>query len=255
MENKAYITWLNNEYTLWQNALKEAPFHKFKHHPAVIRMIGLTDLHQEFIPLIEHLDLPWQQLEATDQIGSPQYTVDINGVKLSGVCLRFIYYANTVLNVIEKMDSKRLAEIGAGYGGFYSVLALLAAHRNITIDHYTIFDLPDVLNFQSKYLRSFAVNDVPLVDNVSFMHSPVLSKFSNISHDYIMSFYALGEFDDATKNSYIENIISNVARGLIIWNPHSGSSDSLDQLRIHHPNIKVQPECPLTSPNNLQVTW
>lgn len=255
MESKDYTQWLNNEYTLWQNALKEAPFHKFKHNPAVIRMIGLTDLHREFIPLIEHLDLPWKELEATDQIGSPQYTVDINGVKLSGVCLRFIYYANRVLNVIDKMDSKRLAEIGAGYGGFYSVMALLAAHRNITIDHYTIFDLPEVLNFQSKYLRSFAYNNRPLVDNVSFMHSPDLSKFSNISHDYIMSFYALGEFDDATKNSYIENIISNVAQGLIIWNPHSGSDSSLDLLHSYHPSIKVKQEYPLTSINNQEVTW
>ena len=153
MENKDYTNWLNNEYTLWQNALKEAPFYKFKHHPAVIRMIGLADLHLEFVPLIEHLDLPWQQLESIDQIGSPQYTVDINGVKLSGVCLRFIYYANRVLDSVKNMTEIKLAEIGGGYGGFCAVVHLVARHRGIKIKQYTIYDLVPVQEFQEKYLK------------------------------------------------------------------------------------------------------
>lgn len=255
MKSEAYTTWLNNEYTLWQNALKEAPFYKFKHHPAVIRMIGLTDLHREFIPLIEHIDLPWQQLEAIDQIGSPQYTVDINGVKLSGVCLRFIYYANKVLDSVKDMPVIKLAEIGGGYGGFCAVFYTIAAYRNINIPEYLIFDLPDVLNFQHKYMRA-TIGDLPdKMGWVKFFYSPDLSKFKNINIDYVASFYALGEFDTPTKNAYIENIIANVPHGLILWNPHSGSDNSLDLLRRYHPSIKVKQEYPLTAINNLEVTW
>lgn len=254
METKAYTTWLNNEYTLWQNALKDAPFHKFKHHPAVIRMIGLTDLHREFIPLIQHLDLPWQQLEAIDQIGSPQHTVNINGVKLSGVCLRFIYYAHQVLDTIEKYEQKRLVEIGGGYGGFCAIIHALAIHRKIQIDNYIIYDLPEVQEFQIKYIRQ-------TFEYIGVSHKEVIFPYCFKPHlfernsDFAMSFYALGEFDTPTKNDYIENIIAKVPRGLILWNPHSGSDSSLDLLRRYHPTINVKPEHPLTSPNNQEVTW
>lgn len=254
MENETYTRWLNNEYTLWQAALKQSSIYSFKRHWHVIRMMGLEDQHLQFIPLIKDMDLPWQQLEAIDQIGSPIEPVDINGVKLSGVCLRFIYYANKVLNTVANYPEIRLAEIGGGYGGFCAVIQTIGLHKGI-IPHYTIYDLPEVLNFQKKYLRETLGAGLINIEKIKFMYAPDLSKFASPQHNFIMSFYALGEFDTPTKNAYIENIISNVPHGLVIWNPHSGSDDSLMWFRRHQPNIKVQPEFPLTSINNQEVTW
>jgi hypothetical protein len=167
--------------------------------------------------------------------------------------MRFIYYANKVLDIIEHYPSKSIVEIGAGYGGFCATIQIIARHRAIKLDSYFIFDLPNVLNFQRHYLRETIVAN-KYFDNIKYMYAADVARFK-ITSDFAISFYALGEFDDATKKSYIENIISNVAHGLVIWNPHSGSGDSLDLLRSHQPNIKVQTEFPLTSINNQEVTW
>ncbi len=250
-----YNTWLNNEYALWQSALQEIPFHKFKHHPQVIRMMGLEDDHLQFVPLIKNLPLPWEELQTIDQIGSPQQTIEVNGVKLSGVCLRFIYYADKVLDQVKDPGNIRLAEIGGGYAGFYAVICAIAFHRKMWLEEYAIFDLPQVLDFQAKYIRAVVDSGAIVPNKMNFYYSPDLSIFKNLKLDYIMSFYALGEFADKAKGDYIEHIISKVPHGLILWNPHSGSGNSLDLLRSHRHNITVEPEYPLTSENNLQVSW
>lgn len=256
MENKAYTTWLNNEYALWEQALNEAPFYQFKRNPQVQRMMGLMDEHLPFKPLIENLDLPWKQLEAIDQIGSPPVQVEVAGVKISGIGMRFIYYANKVLDSVQNMPSIHMAEIGGGYGGFCAIVHILARHRGLSIQEYTIYDLSPVQKFQEKYLKGIIKEYSHKGIRNLFFPCPIIHFYIRGQEpNFIMSFYAIGEFDDNRKNDYIESVISKVPAGMIIWNPHSGSSDSLDLLRKHQTNIKVQPEYPLTSPNNLQVTW
>lgn len=254
MENKKHTAWLNYEYSQWEKSLNNIDFYKFKQHQAVIRMIGLEDLHLPFITLIADLDLPWQQLEAIDKVGSPKQTVDINGVKLTGVCLRFIYYANKVLDTIKHYPSKSLVEIGCGYGGFCATIQVIAKHKKIKLDSYFMFDLPDVLNFQAKYLSEVLYNTGIRYENIRYLYSSDAMKFK-INADYLMSFYALGEFDNDTKANYINSIVADVPHGLLLWNPHSGANASTDLLKAVHPTINVKQEYPLTSIDNKEVTW
>ena len=103
---------------------------------------------------------------------------------------------------------------------------------------YKIYDLPEVQEFQRKYLNR--VTELTGLDTK-------LDDFCG--HEYCVSLYALGEFDDELKEHYIKNVVKNCQHGLIVWNPHSGASDTIDW------ECTIADEYPLTSPNNKICTW
>lgn len=253
METQKHKQWLTNEYDQWQKALNESTIDNFKQHPAVIRMIGLEDDHQQFAPLIQNLEIPWKDIETIDRIGKPPVCIVINSCKISGVCLRYIYYADKILKKLSEIDARIVLEIGGGYAGLFSVLSLIKNYRRIKIDNYTISDLPESNAFHFKYLKETVGDSI-----IRGFNSTVINhiKENKTNFQYIISFYALGEFDNKTKEDYIHNVISKIPHGFIVWNAHSGADDTgIELIKKYHPTLVVQPENPLTSPGNIQLTW
>lgn len=215
----SYTEWLNNEYGQWVRALQESTVDNFKQHPMVKRMLGNID-DGEYVEFIK--DIGKEQFVLTAKIN------EIGGAYLGG-WYRFIYYAKKVL----QDNPTAIVEIGGGVGQFYAVLRALGYKGS-----YFIYDLPEVKEFQRKYL-----------DRVTEL-TGLNTDLGNLhAYQYCVSFYALGEFDDELKRRYIEGVVKNCKHGLIIWNPHSGASEEIGF------DCKIEDEFPLTSLNNKMLTW
>ena len=212
--------WLDNEYGHWALALTNCHINHFKEHPAVQRMLGEVDASMFY------QELPSDQkglLLTIDNIGKRW------SMELSGSCYRMIYYAQKIM----KDPPGGIDEIGAGSGQFYAVLKALGYKGD-----YYIYDLPEVKNFQAKYLSN--------VSRITGLNLPLKSI---PTYDMCCSFYALGEFDDETKAWYIENAVKPCKRGLVIWNPHSGATTDVPW------QCNIKDEFPLTYKGNKELTW
>jgi hypothetical protein len=208
--------WLDNEYSLWIKALQESTVHNFKEHPGVKRMLGE----------ISALDVPrpnWDEIgkekfdliSKIDRIGRhPQ-----GGPDITGTGLRMIFYAMEIL----KRNPISVCEIGGGVGQFYAILRVLGWKGS-----YKIRDLPEAKEFQYEYLNEVSKQTGLMLEQDEWL----------AFGDMLVSFYALGEFDNETKQQY-EGLIETSPHGYIAWNPHSGSSESLSIFENH--DIKVTP--------------
>jgi len=216
--------WLDNEYSEWVKALQQSTVDNFKEHPMVRRMLSL-DISVDFSRLISReifrkniglcLDI--------EKIGQTTHTIFLYHL------LRLMYYGEKVL----KQNPSSIVEIGGGVGQFYAVLRALGYKGK-----YEIYDLQEVQEFQRKYLDR--------VTELTGLNTD-LSTFHDF--EYVISLYALGEFDNELKDYYIDNVVKKCDHGLIVWNPHSGASD-----KINFP-CKIEDEYPLTSPGNKLLTW
>jgi hypothetical protein len=150
------------------------------------------------------------------------------GGEFLGNTWRMVYYAQKVL----KANPSHICEIGGGVGQMYAVLRALGYEGK-----YFIFDLPEVKEFQRKYL-----------DEVT-KRTGLNTDLEYGDFDFCYSGYAWGEFDEETKEWYRREIIKETPHGLIIFNPHSGASKEIGF------DCRVEDEYPLTSPGNKLLTW
>jgi hypothetical protein len=252
-----YKKWVDNEYTSWEKSLvdiikSENDFSNFKSNDWVKRMVGVSSLDGRFIP--ENSDLPWEEIQKIDQIGNPQETERVLRIyDISTISLRYVHYANKILNIIKNYPEIRIVEIGGGYGGMCAILNCIAKYRKIKIGSYAIYDLKGVQEFQNYYLKKINQTTDIGIRSVDFLDSSNLDLFTE-SYNYVISFYALGEFDDTTKHDYINKVISKVKNGFILWNPHRSKDEIGEKLLLnHHPNAVVKKEDPLTSDHNLEI--
>jgi hypothetical protein len=210
--------WVGNEYRLWIDALKESTVENFGENLMVKRMLGEVNAF-DYYPIIGAINEPtWEKL----------FQIQTLGGDFKGIVARMIYYGQQVL----KTNPSHICEIGGGVGQMYAVLRALGYEGK-----YFIFDLVEVKEFQRKYL-----------DEVT-KRTGLNTDLDYGEFDFCYSAYCLGELDDETKDWYIENVVKNCWHGLIIWNPHSGASD---KIRF---DCNVEPEYPLTSPNNKILSW
>jgi hypothetical protein len=210
--------WVHNEYRLWIDALKESTVENFGENLMVKRMLG--EIWGDTFPLLCTPPLEYQ-MERILKIASL-------GGEFLGNTWRMVYYAQKVL----KANPSHICEIGGGVGQMYAVLRALGYEGK-----YFIFDLPEVKEFQRKYL-----------DEVT-KRTGLNTDLEYGDFDFCYSGYAWGEFDEETKEWYRLEIIKETPHGLIIFNPHSGASKEIGF------DCRVEDEYPLTSPGNKLLTW
>lgn len=216
--------WLTNEYNQWVQALSECTVHNFKEHPMVKRMLGEPRLVEWSNKITNPIHTTtWDIIYKLDHIGR------LSGGAVTGMCIRMIYYSIEVY----KRNPSSIIEIGGGVGQFYAILRALGWKGK-----YRIIDLPAVCAFQCEYLAEVA-RQTGLDTSLDY---------GATEFEMLVSFYALGEFDDDTKRSY-KGLINSVPHGYVAWNSHSGASDDLS---IFKHDIKVTPGI---EPGIKIITW
>lgn len=222
MTSTNHKAWIDNEYTLWAEALNSSTVNNFREHPQVKRMLGEIDGEPYYSGEVwRAIILNKDVLVKIDNIGYPE-----TKVYFSGAQIRMVYWA---LKVLEK-NPKAICEIGGGVGEFYAILRALGYTGS-----YFIYDLPAVKEFQLKFLKE--------VERLTGLYC----ELSEGLKSFCVSFYALGEFDDELKNEYIENVVNACMHGLIVFNPHSGASS---EINIDHP-LTLVPQ----SDGTTLITW
>lgn len=203
--------WLDNEYGLWVKALQESTIHNFKEHPMVKRMLGDTPMEDGYILYNGGPEVP--VLHKIYMIGYTEKSRPFNYE-----FERTVKYAYEIL----KRNPSSICEIGGGVGQFYAILRALGYKGK-----YWIEDLLEVKHFQNQYLYE-----------VSKQTGLNTEQILTTDCEIVVSFYALGEFDDQRKKRYFDLAINKCDHGYIAWNPHSGASDDLSLFKH---DIKVTP--------------
>jgi hypothetical protein len=145
------------------------------------------------------------QFKQNDRIGSP-ILQSYNELIISPTTLRYIKVLIDLINNFKPHEFKNwnIVEIGGGYGGQCWVI-----NQGLGFNTYTIYDLQEVCNLQSKYLEKLNVY------NVFFKSLIEKPKDVNYKIDLVISNYAWCEFDKVLRKQYLDHVITKSKHGYL----------------------------------------
>ena len=187
-----------------------------------------------------------------DYIGNPiLYNFD-NFITCSPSNLRYILHSFLILNYIKecKLNDVNIIEIGGGYGGLCFYLYKLCHIFNININSYTVYDLPEPLLLQKKYLSYYNIVNVNYKNLQNDIENKISQNFVETlkENSFLISNYAFSEISMNIQNIYSKYILNPfVSHGFLAWN-------HIDVYKfIENKSIKIEPEYPLTGSGNKYV--
>ncbi len=127
--------------------------------------------------------------------------------------LRYILHSFLILShmVNCRLNDIDIVEIGGGYGGLCFFIYNLAPLFKLHIKSYSIFDLPNPMRLQKKYLESLNICNVHFLD---------LYLFSSLNkNSYLISNYAFSEISIELQKKYTERVLNPyISHGFLTWN-------------------------------------
>ncbi|MBQ4402168.1 MAG: putative sugar O-methyltransferase, partial [Synergistaceae bacterium] len=132
-------------------------------------------------------------------------------IMLSTSTIRYVKVLGDVVSMFDAGEVRSVAEIGAGYGGQCRIM--MSRHSGMSIEQYTLIDLPEVVGLCERYLRNFPEcrENIRYVDG-GHMYLP------DESYDLVMSNYAFSELNRDVQDMYLERIVRRSKRGYMVWN-------------------------------------
>lgn len=159
--------------------------------------------------------------------------------------LRYILHSFFILSHMRdcSLNEVDVIEIGGGYGGLCFFLHKLCSLFDINLKTYTIFDLPEPLLLQEKYLNALDIT------NINFKEISNIGELKKNS--FLVSTYAFSEISLELQQEYTRLILNDyTSHGFIAWN-HIDLYQFID-----NKNITSEPEVPLTGDyHNLYVRF
>lgn len=202
---KAYTNSINNFLS------SEDKFNNFrqsgKDYTTILEHIteqgGQTYLNYTKTNYSELLEFPYlEEFKKNDIVGNPHtYTYESIG-DINPTTLRYIKFAGDIFHKFGDLINYNFIEIGAGYGGLTRILNSIYKFNSITL-----FDLPEALSLQKKYLSKF---------NITPQTYTINDNFNIKKNTLIVSNYAWCECDKETRDLYVEKIIKNCDRAYMI---------------------------------------
>jgi len=174
-----------------------------------------------------------------DTLGNPKVCNYEFGT-FSPTTLRYIKILNDLSQL--NLNNKTIVEIGAGYGGQYTVLRQLYKPKK-----YIFVDLASTLLLVEKYVNKLGLSDI----EIEFIEG---NKTKPIVSDLVISNYAFSECPTSIQDVYIENILERAKNGYMIYNNMLGYTHEQLMTKCSKA-IKINHEVPLTHSENVLVTW
>jgi hypothetical protein len=153
-----------------------------------------------------------------DSIGSPtKYKYPHILIPISPSNLRYVYQAHLILSHFRTHGTHiNIVEIGGGYGGLYLAINHFYKRFGMTIDSYSIIDLPEIIKFQQLYLSKFnAITTIPLQLYSAYEFGANMPKSPNLC---LISSYCFSEIAKEFQDKYIENVFPYTEMAFIAWN-------------------------------------
>ncbi len=164
---------------------------------------------------------------------------------LSPTTLRYCKVYEELNRFFPNIAKMNIVEIGGGFGGQAAVLRKLSGFKS-----YTIYDLPEVHQLQSKFLKACnSDSGVVYADG----RVPPSGNF-----DLVISNYAVSELKRELQDAYFENVVKSCTHGYLTWNLISQNrlgGLSVDEVLQYVPSANVTEESPLTDEGNVLITW
>lgn len=166
-----------------------------------------------------------------------------NFCECSPTNLRYIFHACLILQHMKKnnMIVADVIEIGGGYGGLCLFVHKLSPLFNIKICSYTIFDLPEPMMLQKRYLElhEIYINTFNVNDN-----------FTLNDNCFLISNYAFSEIRMDLQKLYTERVINPyTTHGFLTWNAIDVYDFAKNKI------IQKEKEYPLTHQLNYYVYY
>jgi putative sugar O-methyltransferase len=238
-------TFVNSEILTW----------RFKSNPSYTYMLEhvnkdqgiqyLKEIQKRFNLIYDNNNNYLRELcHINDLYGNPIKQVFNNFTTCSPTNLRYILHSLLILKYANDCNLYTLdiIEIGGGYGGLCFFINKLSNLFNITINTYTIFDLPEPLVLQNKYLNKLDINNVKYYG---------INNFKDLKlNSFLVSTYAFSEIPFNLQQEYTVKILNPyISYGFIAWN-------NIDVYNfIENKNIYKETEFPLTSAKNYFVVF
>jgi len=229
-------------------AQNEHIFQKFRSNRQYRKILehvtkSLAEEYLKLIPETEKKNLI--KLNECDVIGGPlRYRFGNYGL-FSPTTIRYLFFNAQYKKYFGELTNLNVIEIGGGFGG----QAAVSLKLNPTIS-WTIFDLPEVLTLQEKFLS--AVN---LRGRVNFQSG---LKISVARGDLLISNYALSEISRDLQLKYFKLVVSNCQKGYMAWNTISEKENgglTLTEVLNMIPGSNYVDEIPNSSPGNVIIYW
>ncbi len=198
----------------------------------------------EYINEFKSNELIMENIDAfqiNDTIGGPKmYTYNIGS--FSPTTLRYIKILNDLSQL--NLNDTHIVEIGAGYGGQYTVLRQIFKPKT-----YTFIDIPPVLKLIERYVTSLGLDDI----NLEYIDGT--SQINYMQPDLIVSNYAFSECVEAIQDKYIDKIIKSAKHCYMIYNNMNGYNHNTFIKKVRPDRVKINKEVPQTHPKNVILSW
>jgi hypothetical protein len=164
--------------------------------------------------LIDHFD----KFCTSDIIGSPQ-KIPFGLREISPSTLRYIKTLGDLHHHFGPLSGMAIAEIGGGYGGLCKII-----HDVYAPSDYYLFDLPEPLALQKKFLSKFGI-------------TPVTDEYPE-QIDLLIAMYSWSELSDELQEEYLNKVISKAKNCYIMLN--YDIEGSYEKLRKDFPNADIK---------------
>ncbi len=159
----------------------------------------------------------------TERYGKPAVEpFDVLGFPCSPSNFRYLSQALRLWTHAVRCGMQRMhvVEIGGGYGALALYVHRLANLFPVSLDRYTIIDLPEATHIQARTAKEL---HVPLhVANGLNAQSIEAAIVASDASRFLFSAYAFSEFDADTRAWYEELVVRHCEHGLLVWNFHDG---------------------------------
>jgi hypothetical protein len=154
----------------------------------------------------------------SDMVGSPTIH-DLGGIHIAPTTMRDVKTLFDLEVHFGALSGLSIAEIGAGYGGLCKVV-----HDSYKPSDYYLFDLPEPLALQKKFLSKFGI-------------TPVTDEYPE-QIDLLIAMYSWSELSDELQDEYLSKVISKAKNCYIMLN--YDIEGSYKKLRKAFPNADIK---------------
>ena len=152
-----------------------------------------------------------------DKYGNPiKHKFMYNGLEImcSPTSLRYVLHSLLILKHFKTVSTKKMVEVGCGYGGLFLGINHFAKILNMEIDKYYFIDLPEVTNLIKKYIELHH-NNINI--NYSIVSAYNYGTDINDNDLFFISNYCFTEIEEFHRNNYIKYLFPKISSGFIIW--------------------------------------
>ena len=136
----------------------------------------------------------------SDEVGNP-VKFNYDGILLNPTTLRYISTALDIEKKFGNLDGVNYVEIGGGYGGQAKILT-----RMFNLKSVKLFDIPQALELQKRYLSMFGVSCETLTIDKEFVIE---------ENSFVVSNYAWCELDENFRSIYAEKVIRKCSKAFL----------------------------------------